>query len=404
MEKYVSKYVRILQLTPERIFCPLCGKWHDWNGKALESYISCEKPYVYECNGTEVRIGVTKEDQSPEAIEIFANLSCDKFAGRQKDIIINTYSNYSGNTYRYDKTITGIKIPFTVMGDNKIGKSECQKCQYYYCCNFVTINDRHNNDHNDYGFYKRFDLEFKFEYKPEDFYEYLGLDYEKELRKKQKAEEAKYRKELKSQAESTKVKEETTMANNFYNMNSEFGPNKDANIASTPMGVAVKNGNSWRVYDKKKKKITDAGDMQLGNLPIFIMPTTELNEGDLIKVAREYYFIAKVDNGSVLTLNAKTGEMKNMVLPIKNLFGFSCYSKVITIDNFIDMGGDFDAEKFVIMSMMCGQPGHNVCQMNQLLLMMLLKYTHVVINSINNNTPMGKKNEKVQQPTQTQGE
>ena len=106
------------------------------------------------------------------------------------------------------------------------------------------------------------------------------------------------------------------MANNIFNMNMEFGPSKDENIASTLMGVAVKDGDSWRIYDKKKKEITDVGDMQLGNLPIFILPTTKLNEGDLIKDAGEYYFVIKVAKGSTQTLCAKTGELKT-VIPIK---------------------------------------------------------------------------------------
>ena len=161
------------------------------------------------------------------------------------------------------------------------------------------------------------------------------------------------------------------MANNFFNMNMEFGPNKDENIASTLMGVAVKNGDSWRIYDKKKKEITDVGDMQLGNLPIFILPTTKLSEGDLIKDAGEYYFVMKVDAGSTQTLCAKTGEMKT-VIPIKNVLGFSCYSKVIALSDSINMGGDFDVEKLAIMSTMCGQTGQNN-QMNQLLPLMLFK-------------------------------
>ena len=161
------------------------------------------------------------------------------------------------------------------------------------------------------------------------------------------------------------------MANNFFNMNMEFGPNKDENIASTLMGIAVKNGDSWRIYDKKTKQITDIGDMQLGNLPIFILPTTKLSEGDLIKDAGEYYFVMKVDAGSTQTLCAKTGEMKT-VIPIKNVLGFSCYSKVIALSDSINMGGDFDVEKLAIMSTMCGQPGQNN-QMNQLLPLMLFK-------------------------------
>ena len=162
------------------------------------------------------------------------------------------------------------------------------------------------------------------------------------------------------------------MANNFFNMNMEFGPNKDENIASTLMGVAVKNGDSWRIYDKKTKQITDIGDMQLGNLPIFILPTTKLSEGDLIKDAGEYYFVIKVAKGSTQTLCAKTGELKT-VIPIKNVLGFSCYSKVIALSDSINMGDDFDVEKLAIMSAMCGQSGENGGQMNQLLPLMLLK-------------------------------
>ena len=162
------------------------------------------------------------------------------------------------------------------------------------------------------------------------------------------------------------------MANNFFNMNMEFGPNKDENIASTLMGVAVKNGDSWRIYDKKTKQITDIGDMQLGNLPIFILPTTKLSEGDLIKDAGEYYFVMKVAAGSTQTLCAKTGEMKT-VIPIKNVLGFSCYSKVIALSDSFNMGDDFDVEKLAIMSAMCGQSGEDGGQMNQLLPLMLFK-------------------------------
>ena len=168
------------------------------------------------------------------------------------------------------------------------------------------------------------------------------------------------------------IEEDATMANNIFNMNMEFGPNKDKNIASTLMGVAVKNGGSWRIYDKKKKELTDVGDMQLGNLPIFILPTTELNEGDLIKDAGEYYFVMKVAKGSTQTLCAKTGEMKT-VIPIKNVLGFSCYSKIIALSDSINMGDDFDVEKLAIMSAMCGQTGEDGGQMNQLLPLMLFK-------------------------------
>ena len=162
------------------------------------------------------------------------------------------------------------------------------------------------------------------------------------------------------------------MAKNIFNMNMEFGLNNDENIASTLMGVAVKNGDNWRIYDKKKKEIMDIGEMQLGNLPIFILPTTKLNEGDLIKDADEYYFVIKVAKGSTQTLCAKTGEMKT-VIPIKNVLGFSCYSKVIALSDSINMGDDFDVEKLAIMSAMCGNTDKDGGQMNQLLPLMFFK-------------------------------
>lgn len=129
------------------------------------------------------------------------------------------------------------------------------------------------------------------------------------------------------------------MANNIFNMNMEFGPNKDRNIASTPMGVAVKNNDSWRIYDKKKNEIIDVGDMQLGNLPIFILLTTRLSVGDLIKDSGEYYFVTKVAtlNTPTQTLSARTGEMKSVV-PIKHILGFSYYSKVIALSDSLNMG------------------------------------------------------------------
>ena len=162
--------------------------------------------------------------------------------------------------------------------------------------------------------------------------------------------------------------------NNVLNMNLEFGISKDDNIASTLMGVAVKNGNSWRIYDKKKKEITDVGNMELGKFPIFILPTSKLSEGDLIKNGGEYYFVTKVATANTLTqtLSARTGEMKSVV-PIKNILGFSCYSKVIALSDSFNTESDFDIEKLAIMSAMCGQTGNNDNQMNQLLPLMLFK-------------------------------
>ena len=349
---------KILRLTPKRILCPLCGEWHDWEGRTLQLYDEYNF-YEYECNGVTVRIWVDEDH-----IRIYADLPCDK---------LNSAINVDADLrdMEYDGTDPVIKIPFSLEADEIICESECEDCEYCDCCNFATIGDNRDDDEDEYNF----ELEFKFEFASRYFNKYSEAAREEKLRQQREAEEAKRQKEPARQTKSKttkQVKEETTMANNFFNMNMEFGPNKDENIASTLMGVAVKNGDSWRIYDKKTKQITDIGDMQLGNLPIFILPTTKLNEGDLIKDAGEYYFVMKVAKGSTQTLCAKTGEMKT-VIPIKNVLGFSCYSKVIALSDSINMGDDFDVEKLAIMSAMCGQSGEDGGQMNQLLPLMLFK-------------------------------
>ena len=173
--------------------------------------------------------------------------------------------------------------------------------------------------------------------------------------------------------------EETTMANNIFNMSMEFGQNKDENIASTLMGIAVKNGDSWRIYDKAKKEITDLGNMELSTLPIFLVPSTKLSEGDLIKDSGEYYYATKVATSLVPTqlLSVKTGEMKNVV-PIKNILGINCYSKVIALsDSFdLDVGGDDKTKNLLLMSCMTSSENgsdKNGSQMNQLLPLLLFK-------------------------------
>lgn len=364
---------RILQLTPKRILCPLCGEWHDWEGKTLQSYDEANS-YEYECNDVTVSIWVDEDH-----IHIYADSPCDKL-NSEIDVDADL------RDMEYDGTDPVIKIPFSLEANEIICESECEDCEYCDCCNFATIGDNRDDDEDEYNF----ELEFKFEFASRYFNKYSEAAREEKLRQQREAEEAQRQEELARQREAeeakrqeefarqtkskttNQVKEETTMANNIFNMNMEFGPNKDENIASTLMGVAVKNGDNWRIYDKKKKEITDVGDMQLGNLPIFILPTTKLNEGDLIKDAGEYYFVMKVAKGSTQTLCAKTGEMKT-VIPIKNVLGFSCYSKIIALSDSFNMGDDFDVEKLAIMSAMCGQSGEDGGQMNQLLPLMLFK-------------------------------
>ena len=173
------------------------------------------------------------------------------------------------------------------------------------------------------------------------------------------------------QSKSEEKKEKKRM--NIFGINMEFGMNTDENITSTFIGVAVKNGKSWRVYDKKKKTLTDIGDMSIGSLPLFIMPSTKLEEGDLIKNDGGYYYVVQVNDGNVKTLSAATGKMENVV-PVDNILGIRFYSKVVTLaeDLLSDGEGDSGTDKLMMAMAMSSMTGDGQGQDGQMLLPLLL--------------------------------
>lgn len=320
----------LLGLTPKRFLCPYCGEWHDWN--------SYHKLGDYDFQTNFYCPNIPSNSYRGCYIIYFygdsLNYSTQKICERAKQVMsgeipIDCIIEHS------DKPIVTFSVPFTA--DSPVGSTTCRTCEYVDHCNCVKLGDEGNN--------LDMTITFGFEFEQSDYEKFAKAgklmckarelqerehalkDKEQSLQERESALRTGELEQQQRQAEQStqqEIKEDTTMANNIFNMNMEFGPNKDENIASTLMGVAVKNGDSWRIYDKKTKQITDIGDMQLGNLPIFILPTTKLSEGDLIKDAGEYYFVMKVAAGSTQTLCAKTGEMKT-VIPIKNVLGFSCY-------------------------------------------------------------------------------
>lgn len=369
---------KLLDLTPKRYLCPYCGEWHEWNQpNELGYYDSSRYQAVHSC--ADAPFGTNEGNYKIYFEDGYCHYSTEQMCERAR-LNLDGKIEISSIVESPDKPIVTFKVPFRSHSD--VGSRICETCRTRHICNLVKLGDA--------GDHRNMEITLGFEFKQSDYDKFskaaILARKEKELQEREQAIDSKERalkeredavvsKEQVSQRLQVKEnKEDTTMANNIFNMNMEFGPNKDENIASTLMGVAVKNGDSWRIYDKKKKEITDVGDMRLGNLPIFILPTTQLSEGDLIKDAGEYYFVTKVATPKTptQTLSARTGEMKSVV-PIKNVLGFSCYSKVIALSDSLNMGDDFDVEKLAIMSAMCGQTGENGGQMNQLLPLMLFK-------------------------------
>ena len=176
---------------------------------------------------------------------------------------------------------------------------------------------------------------------------------------------------IRMKEQKSNLNEQTPTNNTMFNIGIEYGPNKDENLASTLMGIAVKNGSSWRTYDKKKKEIVDLGSIQLGNFPIFIVPSTKTKEGDLIKDCGEYHFVLGTCTDGIEAVNARTGEMK-FIVPIRSIFGFRCYSKIIALFDFNSVGEKLDAEELMVMYSTLVQQGGATEQLALLLPLMLI--------------------------------
>ena len=371
-----------LNLTPKHFLCPYCGEWHEWTEPhELGYYDSSNCEAAFECSNAPS--GCNKGDYRIYFYAGYLYYSTERMCGRANQAM-NGRIPISSIVEDPDRPIVTFNVAFTSNSD--VGRYECSDCRFKEQCNLVRLGDKGDNCH--------MTITFGFEFEQSDYNKFSKVAQlarkERELQERENAlkgkeqsvqerESALRTRELEQQRQEEQsaqqeIKEDSTMANNIFNLNMEFGPNKDENIASTLMGVAVKNGDSWRIYDKKKKEITDVGDMQLGNLPIFILPTTKLNEGDLIKDAGEYYFVTKIATTETptQTLSVRTGEMK-YVVPIKNVLGFSCYSKVIAISDSLNMEEDFDMEKLAIMSVAMSSQNDGGDQMNQLLPLMLFK-------------------------------
>ncbi len=124
--------------------------------------------------------------------------------------------------------------------------------------------------------------------------------------------------------------------NNFFGMNFEFGVSKDPNIASTIMGVAVKDketGN-WYTFDSATNTRKNIASLKMGDFPIFLLPDKNLAVGDLIKHNGKYVYVKAVNPAAntFSVINATDGFV-NEIVPEETLIpGLNFYTKVVAFD------------------------------------------------------------------------
>lgn len=355
---------RLLNLVPKRYLCPLCGEWHKWNDEdydnhELEWYDSPDYQAKLRCSDW------PKGGYAQPLFFYFENGFC-YFSTPNHELCPNINGLEEGDisiedmVEHADKPIVTFEANVDIISNSFSGCNH--GCNGDGICNYHKLGINHCFSDN-----QPMTVTLGFEF---DRDEYL------EISKVMQNAEAEKRNAPANSGTSIKSESISTGTSNMFGLNIEFGQNNDANLVSTLMGVAVKNNNSWRIYDKSKKQITDVGNMEIGGFPIFIMPTTKLSEGDLIKENGEYYYVMATENGTTKTICPTTGQIKTIV-PTKNIFGISVYSKVVALcDCFSNDEHKLSNEKLALMSVAFSQPSNGENNINQLLPLFLLNNKH----------------------------
>lgn len=136
-------------------------------------------------------------------------------------------------------------------------------------------------------------------------------------------------------------KGEDKMNMNKMFKNFEFGKiNTDA-IKFSINGLAFKQADgSYATYNAEKHEFTDVSAFVMDTDFIFAMPVAikDLKKGDIVKHLNKYVIIEGIfeEDGTIKAIDPLAGEEK-VIIPIKNMFGFNYYTKIMNIFDGMNM-------------------------------------------------------------------
>ena len=135
--------------------------------------------------------------------------------------------------------------------------------------------------------------------------------------------------------------------NNIF-PNASFGPVSSDIACLSPKGIAIYSGDRWQAYDKESGNIIDVTPLNFNasnliyNMPVGI---DQIQVGDIIMHAKKPMFVLNIENNdgkmrlkAIDIINAE----EKVICPIKSIFGFDFYTKVICL---VDMAGGFKADE-----------------------------------------------------------
>ncbi len=131
------------------------------------------------------------------------------------------------------------------------------------------------------------------------------------------------------------------------NFGLEFGKITDDSLAMSPMGVAIKAKEGYRVYNPKTEELIDVGDFVIVNSDMqafFAMPVQSIKVGDLLKIEGKYGYLTKEFDGKKMHLiNPACGTAFTKIIA-KNMLGCQFFTKIVSMMDMMGGNGDTNGD------------------------------------------------------------
>lgn len=133
----------------------------------------------------------------------------------------------------------------------------------------------------------------------------------------------------------TKDKKEKTMNMNsiFKNMNLDFGKVIGNQIAYSIKGMAVGSnvGTAQESYKTYDGEITDVTGLVIKDMPLYKMPVAikDITEGDMVIHQGRAVIVELINDDGTLVVVDVANATEITIYPVKNIFGFNFYTKIV---------------------------------------------------------------------------
>ena len=169
----------------------------------------------------------------------------------------------------------------------------------------------------------------------------------------------------------TKEEEKNMNVNSmFKNMNFEFGKVKDNTIAYSIKGMAVGTnvGTAQESYKTYDGDVVDVTGLVFKDIPLYKMPVAikDITEDDMVIHQKKPVIVEVInDDGTLLVVDVASAS-EITIFPVKNIFGFNFYTKIVNPFSPI-MGGATPDNPFgnmlLLMMLSEGEDGNDMLPM-----------------------------------------